>query len=402
MRKFLSSETAIKIFSILAALIMWMYVMNEQNPQVIYVIRDVPVKLINLDQEKFALKDGNGEFKVNVRVRVRRSLIADLKPKDINAEVNLRGRMEGDNLLRVDVATPPNVELIDASPKEIMVVLDGIVEEQLPITVDITGRPARGFAITSPVTKPQAVVVKGPRSTVNAIKQVYTDIDITGKNADVISTLPIRVRDAQNKEQKNIVFRPDVVEVVVPIVPAKDVAITPNLIGNPPEGFTITNVKVTPPSITVTAANEILNELEHISTNTINIDGKTTSLTRDVEIIIPQGVTPLEEREIKSARVSVDIERIISTTLDFSSKDIEIRNVPEGMKAELKNNDVVLTVTGPQSIIDKVNKSIVNIFVDISGLAEGEHSVEVIAEILQPYEILRIEPEEIEITLGSL
>ena len=103
MRKFLSSETAIKIFSILPALIMWMYVMNEQNPQFTYVVRDVPVKLVNLDAEKFALKNGNEEFKVNVKIRGRRSQVAEIKPNYINAEVNLRGRMEGENLLRVDV-----------------------------------------------------------------------------------------------------------------------------------------------------------------------------------------------------------------------------------------------------------------------------------------------------------
>ena len=102
-----------------------------------------------------------------------------------------------------------------------------------------------------------------------------------------------------------------------------------------------------------------------------------------------------------TARVTVDIEQIVSTTLDFSSKDIEILNIPEGFEAEL-NNDVVLTVSGPQSIIDKVNKSIVNIFVDILGLAEGEHTVEVKAEILQPYNIIRIEPGELKITLRSL
>ena len=131
---------------------------------------------------------------------------------------------------------PSNVEFIDVFPREIMVVLDGIVEEQLPITVDVTGRPARGFAITTPVTKPQAVVVKGPRSKVNAIKQVSTKIDINGQNSDVTSTLPVRVFDAQNKEQKDITFRPEVVEVTVPIVPVKDVKIVPNLTGSLPEG----------------------------------------------------------------------------------------------------------------------------------------------------------------------
>jgi len=403
MRKFLSNETVIKIFSILAAIIMWMYVMNEQNPYVPYVIRDVPVKLVNLDQEKFAIKNGTEKFKVNVKVRGRRSLITELKPEDINAEVNLRGRMEGDNLLRVDVTVPPNTEFIDVSPKEIMVVLDSIVEEQLPITVDVVGRPARGFAAAKPISiKPQAVVVKGPISMVNAIKHVSTKIDITDKTSDANSILPVRVLNAQNKEQEGITFRPDVVEVTVPIVPVKEIPITPNLVGDPPEGFTVTNVKVVPHSVTVTGESELLNSLGNIGTNVINIDGKSTSLTRDVEMVWPQGISPLDNEMEKTVRVIVDIERIISTALNFSAREIELRNAEEGLLGELENKDVVLTVRGPESIIDKVNKSIVNIFVDISGLGEGEHSVKVIAEVLEPYDIVRIEPEEVKVILRSL
>lgn len=402
MRNFFTNETAIKIVSILVALVMWMYVMNEQNPQVTYVIRDVPVKMINLDQSKFALKDVNQELKVNVKVRGRRSLIAELKPQDINAEVNLRGRIEGDNLLRVDVTVPPNVEFIDVSPKELIVVLDSVIEEQLPITVDVIGRPAVGFAAIKPITKPQAVVVKGPRSMINAIKKVSTKIDITGKNSTFVSTLPVRVLDAQNKEQKDIVFRPDVVEVTVPIVPVKDVTIVPRLSGNPPEGYIINDVRANPPSIRVTADSDVLSNLDTINTETINIQGRTSSLTKNVKLVIPSGVTILEEELAKDVRVSVDIERIASTTLSFSSKEIEVKNLPENLSAELEDKDIILTVNGPESMIDKVNKSIVKIFVDVSDLAEGEHMVKITAEILKPYGVLQIEPGEIKVTLSNL
>ncbi|HQA61257.1 MAG TPA: CdaR family protein, partial [Tepidanaerobacteraceae bacterium] len=115
MRNFFATDTALKIISIVAAIIMWLYVMNEQNPQVTYVIRDVPVRLQNLDENKFALKDDSAEYKVNVKVKGRRSLVADIKPGDIYAYVNLRGRIEGDNLIRVDITTPTNIELIDVS-----------------------------------------------------------------------------------------------------------------------------------------------------------------------------------------------------------------------------------------------------------------------------------------------
>ena len=202
MRRLLDNNNVIKILSIIVAIVMWLYVMNEQNPQVTYLVRDVPVKMLNLDESKFAIKDNSNDFTVNVKVKGRRSLVVDLKPVDINAEVSLRGRMEGDNLIRVDATVPSNVELLEVSPREIMVALDGIIEEQMPVSVDIVGTPASGFADVAPSTKPQAVVLKGPRTMVNAVKRVSTSIDISGNNSTVVNTLPIRVLDGQNNEQR--------------------------------------------------------------------------------------------------------------------------------------------------------------------------------------------------------
>ncbi|HHV18982.1 MAG TPA: hypothetical protein GXZ27_09040 [Thermoanaerobacterales bacterium] len=401
MRKFFASNTAIKILSIIAAVVMWLYVMNEQNPQITTMIRDVPVKLLNLDDSKFALIQDPSEFKVNVKVKGRRSLVADLKPNDINAEVNMRGRMEGDNLIRVDVATPPNVEFIDVSPREIMVTLDGIIEEQMPVVVDVTGTPASGFAADKPLTKPQAVVVKGPRSMVNAVKKVSTRIDISDKNSTVVSTLPIRVLDGQDKEQKNVTFRPDVVEVTVPIVPVSNVQILPNINGNPPEGYIIRDVRIDPPTITVTGSEDILKNLQSVNTESINIEGRTSTLSVDAKFILPRGVTVFDE-DTQSARVTVEIERLATTTVNTSSNEIEIAEIPLDLKAELEYKEITLTVTGPESIIDKVNKNMVKLNVNIAGLTEGEHSVRITADISRPYRIIQIEPADIRVTLQKL
>lgn len=400
MRKFFATDTAIKILSIIAAIVMWLYVMNEQNPQVTYVIRDVPVKLQNLDESKFALKDNSAEYKVNVKVKGRRSLVADLKPNDINAQVNLRGRMEGDNLIRVDVSTPSNVEFIDVSPREIMVTLDAIIEEQLPVVVDVTGIPAPGFAVDKALSKPQAVVVKGPRSMVNAVKKVSATIDVSDKTATVVSTLPVRVLDAQNKEQKGITFRPDVVEVTIPIVPVSNVQVLPNISGNPPEGYIIRDVRIDPPTVVVTGGHEILNSLQSVNTESISVEGATSTVSADVKLILPKGITIFDE-EIQTARVTIEIERLATTTLNVSSDEIQILNLPLESDAEIEPMEILLTVSGPESIIDKANKNMIKLNIDVADLTEGEHLVMVRADISRPYRVIQVEPADVTVTLRN-
>lgn len=401
MRKLFATNTAVKVLSIIAAIVMWLYVMNEQNPQMTTVVRDVPVKLQNLDESKFALKEDSTQFNVNVKVKGRRSLVADLKSDDINAEVNMRGRMEGDNLIRVDVTTPPNVEFIDVSPREVMVTLDGIIEEQMPIVVDVAGIPAQGFAADKPMTKPQAVVVKGPRSMVNAVKKVSTRIDVSDKNSTVVSTLPIRVLDGQDKEQKGITFRPDVVEVTVPIVPVRNIQVLPNIVGNPPEGFIIRDVRIDPPSITLTGSEDILKALQSVNTEPINIEGRTSTLSTEINLILPKGVTTFDE-DIQSARVTVEIEKLATTTVKTTSNEIEIVDIPSDLKAELEYREITLTVNGPESIIDKANKNMVRLSVNIADFIEGEYSVRISADVSRPYRIIQVEPGDIRVTLRNL
>ncbi|NLZ54295.1 MAG: hypothetical protein GX892_14340 [Thermoanaerobacteraceae bacterium] len=401
MRKFLATDTAIKILSIIAAIVMWLYVMNEQNPQVTYVIRDVPVKLQNLDESKFALKDSSAEYKVNVKVKGRRSLVVDLKPNDINAQVNLRGRMEGDNLIRVDVSTPSNIEFMDVSPREIMVTLDAIIEDQLPVVVDVTGIPAPGFAVDKAISKPQAVVVKGPRSMVNAVTKVSASIDVSGTNTTVVSTLPVRVLDAQNKEQEGITFRPDVVEVTVPIVPVSNVQVLPNISGNPPEGYIIRDVRIDPPTVVVTGGHEILDSLQSISTESISVEGVTSTVSSDVKLILPKGAL-IFDGEIQTARVTVEIERLATTTFSVSSDEIQMLNLPLATEAQLEPMEIVLTVSGPESIIDKVNKNMIKLNIDVADLTEGKHSVNIRADISRPYRIIKVEPVDIVVTLQNL
>ena len=401
MRNFFATDTALKIISIVAAIIMWLYVMNEQNPQVTYVIRDVPVRLQNLDENKFALKDDSAEYKVNVKVKGRRSLVADIKPGDIYAYVNLRGRIEGDNLIRVDITTPTNIELIDVSPREIMVTLDAIVEEQMPVSVDVSGVPAPGFAVDKTTSKPQAVVVKGPRSMVNAVKKVSASLDISDKTATVVSTLPVRVLDAQNKEQKGVSFRPDVVEVTVSIVPVSNVQVLPNISGNPPEGYIIRDVRIDPPTVVVTGGHDVLEGLQSISTEAINVEGATSTVSTDAKLIIPKGVTIFDEG-IQAARVTVEIERLATTSISVSSDEIQVLNIPSDLEASLERREILLTVSGPESMIDKVNKNMINLNIDAGGLLEGEHLLGVRADITRPYRIIKIEPAEIAVTLRKL
>lgn len=394
------NNLTLKIISVLAAIIMWMYVMNEQNPQIVKDFK-VSVRLENLNSDVFALKDGSQQFYTGVKVKGRRSIINDLKPEDFNAEASLRGRIEGENILSISINPPDNVEMIDFSPREIMVTLDSIVEEQLPVAVEVKGTPAGGFGAETALVKPQEIVAKGPRTLVDSIKRVVAQVDISDRTVNVVGTLPLRVIDGQGKDVNEISFRPDMVEVTVPIVPVSRISVRPDIKGDPPEGYIIRDVMVDTPTLLVTADSDILANLQAIDTDPLYIQGYTKTLQTDVNLKLPPGIRLFEE-EIKTVKVTVTIERLVTASVTLSSDEIEVQNIAQNTSAVIEEQEITVVASGPESQIDKLNAGMVKLFVDVGGLSEAEHQVRIRADILRPYVVTKTEPAEIGVILSHI
>lgn len=403
MDKRFSRDLVLKILSVLVAIIMWLYVMNEQNPKVTYVIKNVPVKLINLDEERFAVKeDDSDKFFVNVKVSGRRSQIVDLKPGDFTAKINLKGRIQGENLLPVSVTVPEKVQLVDFYPREILVVLDTVSEKLLPVTVDIIGSPASGFATLEPDVNPKEVKVRGPSSLVNSIKKITAQVNISSDlDTDVEKISTLKPLNSRGKEITGVVVNPNKVKIKIPIVPITNITLIPNIRGNPKQGYVIKNVKINPTTIGVTSSEDSLKDIKYIYTEVIDVEGINRTIVRKVNIILPSGISFVDESD-KVAEVTVEIEKISTKNLSFYSREIEINNLPKDMEASIENNTVNLTIEGPEDNLKRLNKNNIRLFVDASGLSEGEHTLQIKYDIPEPYKVSTIQPDSIKLTLEHI
>lgn len=396
MREYLFSDTALKIISVIVAVLLWMYVMSEQNPYVTYVVKDVPVKLLNLDEDRFAIK-GDSKFFVNVKINGRRSIVTEIKPRDITAEANLQGRIEGENLVPVTVSVPSNVEMVDFYPKEIMVYLDAIIEDQMSVTVKLKGKPKEGFAVKDPVVKPDAVFIKGPRSKVDIVKKVVATVDVTNKDKNITSTVPLKALDSKGNVQKDVSIWPKTVEVSLSIVPVNSIPIVPNIIGSPPEGFYIKNVKLEKSRVFVTGDDRVIENISNIMTEPISVEGATESFEKEVRLILPEGVQLVSDRN--TVKVSIEIEKMVTKKLTVSLNDLTIDNLPPDAIIDTEVSNITLTILGPESKINKVDSKMIKLYGNSIGVSDGEHHIKLNATIDKPYTVINIEPNIIKATI---
>jgi len=111
-----------KLVSILLAIILWIYVVKEQN---LNIMLSVPVEINNLPENMEIAND----FKNSIDVLIvgRRDDVAKIERKNIIAVIDLKKAVAGENLIKINrqnIKFLPNVIAIEEiSPMQISIVL---------------------------------------------------------------------------------------------------------------------------------------------------------------------------------------------------------------------------------------------------------------------------------------
>ena len=167
-----------KIAAIVCAVILWSYVMNEQDPAIENTYT-VEIAAVNEPEGYYITQ---GEKKVQLKVRAQRSLFASLSADDFRAYVDLADAKDGTQQLRIQTVLPKGVELISARPDSIEVTLDKMVTKSIRVEYVTTGAVAQGSAFVGITPKVQYVSVYGPESILTDATRVIGYVGLSGRN----------------------------------------------------------------------------------------------------------------------------------------------------------------------------------------------------------------------------
>lgn len=278
-----------KIIALIMAIILWVYVMNEQNP-LVETSMEIPLEVRNLSSSVMAT-----DIPEVVRVKVRgpRAIIVGLGQKDIKAYIDLKGLGDGRNSLNVTTNIPVNVELVEVSPGDINFRLDTIVSRQVPVEAKVSGTPAPGGVVAKITYSSQTVSVKGPSEIVDTVVKAMVDVDISGRNTDFTINGPIALLDARNKRVEGLALNPGEVSVSLaftPIINKKIVEIKPNIVGVLGKGVILNKVSITPDQIEISGDEKTFEKTQFIYTEPINISDINKETVQEVKLQIKDGV----------------------------------------------------------------------------------------------------------------
>lgn len=375
-----------KIFSVIAAIVLWLYVISTDAP-ISDVKLSVAVDLLgaNTIESSYGLSPISGAGQsINVVLSGKKSVISDLEETDVYAYVDLNAvNKSGSYTLKVMVNSPEGVTVDNYSPREISVYLDKNITKNVPVKVIKASYslddPSK-LSLGNITTDVEYVDITGPAEIVNSVKSANLNLELQKLSTSTTYTGKLVLVDDDGREVNNAfttISSPSVTA-TIPVITTKQISLGVDFT----HGYfnkDNADIEISPSSITVSMPVEMQDDLDELIIKTVDETqiGSDTSIQSAIKL--PEGVTAVTA--VNSATINIRLKNTETSTLTFKAADIDILNVPEGYTAEIETSNIAVGVRGPKNTVSKMSPSDFKASIDLSG-----HSMEGTSTIVVDFE----------------
>lgn len=399
-----------KLLSLGIAVMIWLIIINVADPVTTRNFSGLEVNIINQSaitsiNQVYEVVEGQT---VDFTVRGKTSVINNLNISDFSASADLSKLspvFAADIVVKCDKAE--NIE-IDTKNRMLIVKLEDVATKNMQVTVDTVGEVADGYYVDDFEIKPNIITVSGGKSKVERVYSVKVDVDVSGAKNDFSSDAVLVAYDEDGNKLDGSYFTflyngnvIDTVNVGISIYNTKEIPVEIDVKGTPKEGYVYNDeYEFTPTVITVGGPAKRLSGIERV---VIPVDISDASEQYETNAVImdylPNGVKLVSSEDNISVRIQ--LEQVITSSVEVSSTDITIKNRPDNMNVYFPNNDIfLLELKGTDEQIKNFNGESIGAYVDLSDVREGVSYVAVQYQNV-PEEIILSEPYLIEVNVSS-
>lgn len=375
MNELLKKDITIRILSLLFAVLLWFYVIDNANP---IRSKSISVQVLVLHENDntlldrgLVLKNKNFLRSVTVTVKGREEALRNVNPADFTAVIDMSDiKSVQDKDLIVDTPRYTGKEdiVIDYKPVTISFEMEKI--EKNPYIVDLVtnGDLKQGFKIIKTTITPDTIALQGVNSLMKSVGAIKAFLDITNLDKDLAVRKDCKV---YNKKGEEIPELSRNLTVDIKLEVAKEVPIIPVEKGKPAKNFIETGKKVKPLTVMITGAPEVLAKISDLKTEPVDIENVSANVDIKRLIKLPDGVKLYNSPE--EVAVSVLIDQVAERQLTISKDDIGFVNTEfdNSLKYEIQVPDIVITVRGNKADLDKLDITTIKPSVDVGGMTDG-------------------------------
>ena len=377
-KKIRDSKWLYMVLSLLLAVILWMYVMTDLNPEDTKTLYNVPVVFTGLDtleERGLTISEGANQT-VTLSLQATRSVLQQLNNENVSVAINVSNKDTG---VQTEVNYTPTyprsvsndpITIRSRSPSVIQYTISKWVTREIEVRGSFTGSVAEGFQKGELSISPSTITVSGQEDVVNQIDYAQVVLSQTELSETYTGELPFALVgfNGEAVSAEGLELSSQTVMVTLPVVQLKEVKLTVEVV--PGGGATQDDAKITisPESIMVSGGEDDLESLTEISLGQIEL--QKIFGTDQITFKIPLDESLTNVSGVSEATVTVSISGLATRTIEVDN--IQVIE-PDGYHAELVTTSRLFMIRGSQDAVDQVIPSQIRIVADLSEM--GEESI---------------------------
>lgn len=393
MKTLLNQNLKMKIFAVIFAFFMWIYVMAEVDPIIIRDIDSVPINITNMQElELLELTPEYGtDLNVRVSLRGRRSILNAQITRGIKAEGLINNPKEGENILVVDLKdVDSNVEYtLYPSDKQINLEKKMVIRKS--VSVVQTGTLPEGYEIKEIKSNPASMYIEGPKTLVDSITTLMTTLDVSNYDKDFSKKLQVIPVDRDNQEVKGVSINQDTVFVHAIVVKTKTVPIVLDIPNSENDELKLSGYTIDPPEVVIKGKANIIDSIKEIKTEKVELLQLVENPNLKVKLVMPTGVeTQTPEITLKSS-----MEKVISKEFNISKERIQISG--NGQLPDISDNPdisdfIAVKITTTDKIMDTISENDIRVYIKMQEYENNPARVPIHVEVDEEVESIETTP----------
>lgn len=383
MKQKLTHNLNLKVLAVLFSIIIWVIVVNIDDPVKTVQFNDVPITLANelsLTDQKLVCEFKDGKDTVDVTVTGRRSVIEDLSKDNISVIADLK-ELTKENTVVLKVASNKysgDIDNMKCDDEFAEFNIEELVELQKAIQVETIGIPADDYITGDFSVNLNRIKITGPKSVIDKVQSAKVQIDVEGATNNVSASVPIILYDAvgDRVDSSRLKLNIDNINVNQEILYIKKIPVNCNPLGDPEEGYKMTGkIDIDPAEVYIAGPKSVLDNINSVTiySSAVNISDQNSDYVTTVNIFnyLPNGVEAASKSFSGNVTVSVEIEKELSKDFNIYLSKVGVDNLPEGLEAEILNgyesaadNKIEVTVYGLARDIENISSTDIKVEAD--------------------------------------
>ncbi|WP_438449057.1 CdaR family protein [Gorillibacterium sp. sgz5001074] len=380
MDKWLRNTNVVKVVALAIGIMLWVVVHLDVETNSGKATPSVPNTTISnvmvqalYDETQFGIVSIEPS-EVTVTLIGDTAKIRELNPSNFKIVADLTKLTAGTYELPVTADSPlPKGVSLEIVPNKVKVTMEEKKMKEIPVQIDVTGKPAAGFRAGQPIVNPGRVYFSAPASKIENAVTAKAEVNIEGAKANVTKKVKLIAYDKAGHEVKGSIS-PPVLEIEIPVtLPLKSMPLQIKWTGQPAKGFAVASVQQSVEQITVYGTQDVLDRMEFYEGVEIDISGIKEDKVYTVDI-------PVKNKDIRVEPGKLEVKVIVvpSVTKVLEQVPVTLNTPNEGLKAALTapaNGRISLAVEGASAVVEKLKPQDLVGLVNVSNLSPGSYEL---------------------------